>query len=197
MIEIFFIAYNTATISNKYPIFKLQYSKLLICQTCSTFFKILMNVFWILITVVKTQLVQIYQEVSVVPVTKVTVEMAFSVLVGLKELDEAIQFACNLTSTYVWSRQLKVFNSKVSSYCKFLFFSKGSVFYSQKDINLQLPLNKYWQWLPICTGCIKTECMYILCLMNLAILLLKRRVLFKDFSFLFWTRSHLCPRNAK
>ena len=59
----------------------------MICQTCSTFFKILMNVLWVFITVVKTQLVQICQEVSVVPVTKVTLEMAFSVMVGLKELD--------------------------------------------------------------------------------------------------------------
>ena len=47
------------------------------------------------------------------------------------------------------------------------FQRKGSVFYSQKDINLRLPLSNYWQWLPSCTGCIKTECMYILCLMNL------------------------------
>ena len=54
------------------------------------FFKILMNVFWAFITVVKTQHVQIYQEVSVVPVTKVTLEMVYSVMVGLKELDETI-----------------------------------------------------------------------------------------------------------
>ena len=49
-----------------------------------------MNVLWVFITVVKTQHVQIYQEVSVVPVTKVILEMVYSVLVGLTELDETI-----------------------------------------------------------------------------------------------------------
>ena len=49
-----------------------------------------MNVLWVFITVVKTQHVQIYREVSVVRVTKVTLEMVYSVLVGLKELDETI-----------------------------------------------------------------------------------------------------------